>query len=119
MSQKICPLRCGYFALLSMRRFLFGLALCFIIAASEFSARADNIAYMAVYPVGDFGTIDLDTGVFTLLGNSGVAVAGLGVINGSLYASSLGGAGNLYTVNPANGSLTLVGSSGVSYDDFC
>ncbi len=94
-----------------------------LVAAGVFSilsAMADNMAYMAVYPGSDFGTIDLDTGVFTLLGNSGQTLAGLGVINGTLYATSLQGTnpGSLYTVNPANGSLTLVGNSGIAYDQF-
>jgi hypothetical protein len=36
---------------------------------SAFSAKADNIAYMGLND-GEFGTVDLNTGVFTLLGNS-------------------------------------------------
>src|SRR5437773_2755168 len=85
---------------------------------SAFSVKADNFAYMSVNG-GDFGTIDLDTGVFTLLGNSGQTLGGMGVANGKLYATSLHtAAGTLYTVNPANGSLTAVGNSSVNIDDF-
>jgi hypothetical protein len=79
----------------------------------------DNIAYMTVYSSADFGTIDLATGAFTPLGNSGQTLAGLGVVNSTLYAPSYHtNPGNLYTVNPANGDLTLVGSSAISYDMF-
>ena len=35
------------------------------------STSGDNIAYMTVYAGADFGTIDLATGAFTRLGNSG------------------------------------------------
>jgi hypothetical protein len=86
-----------------------------------FSVKADNIAYMGVNG-GDFGTIDLNTGVFTLLGNSGQSLAGLAVDNGMLYGSSwhtVDSTGQLFTINPANGSLTSVGTkSNVNYDDF-
>jgi hypothetical protein len=67
---------------------------------------------------GDFGTVNLSTGAFTLLGNSGVTLSGMAVFNGVLYGDSLGGTGTLYTIDPLNGSLTTVGSSGKSYVDF-
>ena len=83
------------------------------------STSGDNIAYMTVYAGADFGTIDLATGAFTRLGNSDQTLAGLGVANSTLYAASYHtNPGNLYTVNPANGGLTLVGSSAISYDMF-
>ena len=83
------------------------------------STSGDNIAYMTIYAGADFGTIDLATGAFTRLGNSGLTLAGLGVVNSTLYATNIHTLpGNLYTVNPANGSLTLVGSSAISYDMF-
>jgi hypothetical protein len=79
----------------------------------------DNIAYMTIYTGADFGSIDLATGAFTRLGNSGLTLAGLGVANSTLYATNIHTLpGNLYTVNPANGGLTLVGSSAISYDMF-
>ena len=79
--------------------------------------KANNLAY-ANLDGGGFGTIDLTTGAFTLLGNSGVTLSGMAVYNGVLYGDSLGGTGTLYTINPANGSVTTVGSSGKSYVDF-
>ncbi len=82
------------------------------------SVRADNIAYMGTVS-GQFGTIDLNTGAFTSLGNSGVTLAGMAVDNATLYGSSYHtAAGDLYTVNPANGAVTIVGTSGIDYDDF-
>jgi hypothetical protein len=82
------------------------------------SLKADNIAFMGTVS-GQFGTIDLNTGAFSLLGNSGVTLAGMAVANATLYGSSYHTAtGTLYTINPANGSLTVVGTSPVDYDDF-
>jgi hypothetical protein len=79
---------------------------------------ADNIAYMGTVS-GQFGTIDLNTGAFTSLGNSGLTLAGMAVANATLYGSSYHtAAGDLYTINPTNGAVTVVGVSGVDYDDF-
>ena len=81
-------------------------------------AAADNMAYMGTN-AGEFGTIDLDTGVFTILGNSSQTLAGMAVSNGKLYASAYHSGGKLFTVNPTNGATILVGSqSTVTYDDF-
>jgi hypothetical protein len=86
--------------------------------ASAAAFAADNIAYMGTV-AGEFGTIDLNTGVFSILGNSGQTLAGMAVTNGMLYASSYHVPGKLFTVNPANGSVTLVGNStSLVYDDF-
>jgi hypothetical protein len=79
-------------------------------------AKADTFAYMGTFG-GEFGTIDLNTGVFSHLGNSGVNLAGMAVANGMLYGASLN-ADVLYTINPASGAVTTVGNSGISYDDF-
>lgn len=92
----------------------------FLLAVSASAAKADNLAYMSTN-TGEFGTIDLNTGAFTeLAAPTGVPVAGMAVLNGTLYASSYDttGSGTLYTVNPANGSLTVVGTSSISYASF-
>lgn len=69
--------------------------------------------------VGDFGTLDTVTGVYTPLGDNGVTLAGLGAFGANLYGAIQNNAsGNLYRVNPSNGSLTLVGNSGIAYSDF-
>ena len=76
------------------------------------------MAYMGT-DTGEFGTIDLTTGVFSLLGNSGQTLAGMAVDGGKLFASAYHTAsGTLFNINPANGMLTTVGSSGVDIDDF-
>jgi len=90
--------------------------LCLIafFALGTTSMLADNLAYAGLGG-GNFGTIDLNTGVFTSLGNLGQTPAGLAVFGGSLFATSYGN-GTLYGVNTANGSLTQIGSpSGIFY----
>jgi PEP-CTERM motif-containing protein len=87
-----------------------------LIAAT--ALYADNMAYMGTVN-GDFGTIDLNTGVFSLSGNSGVTLAGMAVANGMLYGSSYHtSTGVLYTINPANGAVTAVGTNSLNIDDF-
>jgi hypothetical protein len=100
-----------------------GLLILTLLSASV-AANADSTAYITETN-GNFGTVDLNTGVFTLLGNSGETLDGLGVANGVLYSASCnactGGstsAGNLYSVNTTNGALTLIGTSGLTYGDF-
>ena len=92
------------------------LTLCLLTAAF---AQADSFAY-AGSSSGAFGTMDLNTGAFTLLGNSGQTLAGLAVATGSIFATSYHTAnGTLFGVNPANGALTSIGTAtGVDYDDF-
>jgi hypothetical protein len=105
---------------LSIRAVAFGPAiLCGLLTAfCGVAAAADNVAYMGTVS-GDFGTIDLDTGVFTVLGNSGQTLAGMAVADGSLFASSYHTTGQLFQVNAANGSLALVGNTlGLTIDDF-
>jgi hypothetical protein len=83
------------------------------------SALADDVAY-AGSSIGAFGTMDLSTGVFTLEGNTTQTLAGMAVANGELFASSYHTTnGTLYTVDPATGALTTVGTAtGFDYDDF-
>jgi hypothetical protein len=101
-----------------MKKISIAVALAVAAIFSAISARADHFAYMSVNG-GDFGMIDLDTGAFSLLGNSGQTLGGFGVAYGKLYTTSLHSpAGTLYTVNPANGHLTAVGDSSVSVDCF-
>jgi len=91
-------------------------ALCCValFMLSAVGLKADNFAYAGLGS-GGFGTIDLNTGLFTPLGNLGQTPAGLAVAGGSLFATSYGN-GTLYQVNPANGSLTQIGSpSGIFY----
>jgi hypothetical protein len=80
-------------------------------------AMASPIAY-ASESNGGFGTIDMGTGVFTLLGNPGLELCGLGEVGGTLYGMSCGASSALYQVNPANGGLTLKGTSTINLQNF-
>jgi hypothetical protein len=101
------------------RRLRRGVIASAILAALAFgTARADDIAYVGVNG-GNFGTVDLETGAFADLGNSGQTLAGLAVANSTLFATSYHvGDSSLYSVNPSNGQLTSIGTTGVDVDDF-
>src|SRR5271156_2859185 len=82
-----------------------------VLVALPASLQADNFAYMlgtaALGVENPFGTVDLNTGAFTLIGNMGSGgYDGLAVANGVLYTEQNG---LLYSVNPANANLTLIG----------
>jgi hypothetical protein len=79
------------------------------------AARADAVAYMDTR-TDQFGTIDLNTGVFTQIGKMGQQLSGLGVSGGNLFGG-VTGTGNLYQVNPSSGALTLVGAGPINYLD--
>ena len=102
--------------LVSLRQFICHSARCgvalplalLIFGAS--SAQATR-AYVASGS-GQFGTIDLDSGAFTSLGNMGLLLSGLGVANGNLYGSAVS-TGDLYQVNTSDGTLTFIGDGGI------
>jgi len=79
-------------------------------------AKGDPFAYMMagngnMTGSADFGVIDLKTGVFTLCGNSGSLLAGLGLgPDGTIYGGTWQGT-TISTVNPSNGALTTVGNT--------
>lgn len=99
----------GYF------RAILGCALMVIASAA---VKADDLAYVATINES-FGTMDLNTGVFTTLGNSGQLLAGMAVQNSTLFASAYHtSTGAIFTVNTANGTPTSIGNSGVDIDDF-
>ena len=102
-----------------MKRLVSASVFATIYLSAAALAQADNIAY-AGSSSGSFGTMDLKTGVFTLLGNSGQTLAGLAVADGSIFATSYHTAnGTLFEVNPASGALTSIGTTtGTDYDDF-
>jgi len=75
------------------------------------SLEADDKAYMlgtaALGVENPLGIVDLNTGVFTLIGNMGSGgYDGLAVANGVLYTEQNG---LLYSVNTSNANLTLIG----------
>jgi hypothetical protein len=93
-------------------RVLWIAVLLFVLVAS--ALKADDTAYF-ITGGGQFGTIDLNTGMNTLLGTSANSpLAGLGEVGGTLY-SALANAGTLYTVNPKSGALNPVGPSSIIY----
>lgn len=80
------------------------------------SAKADTDVYMSDKP-GNFGTLDLNTGVFDPIGNMGVTMTGMDEQNGTLYGGEYQ-TGNLYTINPITAAITLKGSSSEAYELF-
>src|SRR5580698_1314069 len=73
--------------------------------------QADDMAYMlgtqAPGVLNPLGIVDLNTGVFTLIGNMGSGgYDGLATANGVLYTEQNG---LLYSVNTSNANLTLIG----------
>jgi hypothetical protein len=76
--------------------------------------KADTVVYAGGY-FEEFGTLDLNTGVFTLLGSPGDQ-SGFGEVGGNLYAGDL--EGTTSSVNPANGSDTSIGTGTTTYDAF-
>jgi len=80
-------------------------------------AKGDLYAYIVAGNF-DFGVVDLDTGNFTLCGNSGVQVAGLGAgPSGTIYAGTFKSS-TVSTVDPSNGALTTVGTTGLTIYGF-
>ncbi len=85
--------------------------------ALTFSFNADPVAYV-VTGYQQFGTIDLKTGVFHQIGpptpeGQSNLVPGP---EGRLY--SLTYSGNLETIDPATGAVTVVGATGLGYNAF-
>jgi uncharacterized protein (TIGR03437 family) len=88
-----------------------GLLTIAVLVALAAGLEADDKAYMlgtaALGVENPFGTVDLKTGAFTLIGNMGSGgYDGLAVANGILYTEQNG---LLYSVNTSNASLTLIG----------
>ena len=88
-----------------------GLLTIGVLVALPASLQADDMAYMlgtaALGVENPLGIVDLNTGVFTLIGNMGSGgYDGLAVANGVLYTEQ---DGLLYSVNTSNANLTLIG----------
>jgi hypothetical protein len=98
-----------------MFRHSLGLTVCMaVVLALTCRLEAHNSAYMFT-GTDQFGTIDLDSGVFTQLGNTGVLFARLGVANGAIYGAAINGT-TLYQVSPTDGRLTAVGNSNITFE---
>lgn len=96
-----------------------------VLATASFvgAARADTYLYATgtnyglSTPTNDFGTIDLETGVFTPINDTELQGLALASYNGVLYATPEmpdTDEGNVYTVNTATGALTLIGTTGAA-----
>jgi hypothetical protein len=88
-----------------------GLLTAGLLAALTSRMKADDLAYMLGAQYGantsPFGTVDLNSGVFTLIGNMGPgSYTGLAVANGVIYTEQNG---ILFSVNTSTGSLTQIG----------
>jgi hypothetical protein len=83
------------------------------LALSAFAASASAGSLVYVENGFQFGTIDLASGVFTAIGpGTPEGVTGLAAgPNGSLLTLSF--SGDLESINPANGAVTIVGATGL------
>jgi hypothetical protein len=64
-----------------------------------------------------FGIVDLNTGVFTSVGSTGLRLVGLGGYAGIIYGGVDGGS-TLYSVNTSTGALTTIGTGNIVYRGF-
>ena len=88
------------------------LVLALTLALSTAAAKADSLVYV-IGDSGQFGKVNLSTGAFTSIG-SGLSVGTGGLVQGpgnSLL--SLGFNGDLNSINPTTGVLSVVGATGL------
>ena len=79
------------------------------LALAGLPLKADTFAFATLQDsqATTFGTLDLNTGVFSAINNSEPSGLTLAAFGGSVYA--IGTGTGLYQVNTANGDLTLLG----------
>ena len=85
-----------------MRKGLVGLFVTVMLVfalASAGAVMADGLIAYEATGSNNFGTVDLNTGVYTQIGNMGLRLSGLGVANGALYGGGYYSS-TLYSVNP-------------------
>lgn len=105
------------------RRVLVGLASLLLLGSMILNpvlvkptyAAGDILAY-AKLSDGSLGIFNLSTGTFSPF-PSGPSLVGLGEIGSTLYADTVN-SGTLYTVNPQDGTLTVVGSANINFQAF-
>jgi hypothetical protein len=85
-----------------------------LIALAVPAAMYGSTAYVAG-AAGEWGTMNLSTGQFTLLGTSSSDLNGVVVTSTEKYLG-YDALNDLVSVNPLNGALTLIGSGGVVLD---
>jgi hypothetical protein len=85
-----------------------------VCAAIGSAAWADSYAYLGTADK-NFGVVDLTTGGYSLCGTSSALLAGLAEDSaGNVYGGGFQG-NAFYSVNPANGALTLIAYAGFAY----
>jgi hypothetical protein len=77
----------------------------------QLAAKADTMAYMLT-DGADFGTIDLNTGVFSSIGSESEQLEGLGEIGSTVYGMTGVFGSPLYTINTTTGAATAIPGSG-------
>jgi hypothetical protein len=88
----------------------FAVAVLFLAFAAN--GQAEPVYVSRIF--SDFGTVDLTTGVYTKIATTSAQLDALAFApSGTLYG--LGSDNHLYTVNPATGGLTDVGSTGTFF----
>lgn len=87
-----------------------------LVFAAVVPLQGDDLAYVTTQ-IGQFGTIDLNTGSYTQISAFGLEGAGLGVVGGRMYTAAYKGS-TLYRIDPTTGTLTPVGTSGIQYEGF-
>lgn len=94
-----------------MRSLTLFLVTAFLALGVSRPASADTIVYAAT-ALGDFGTLDLNTGQYSSVGPSGVvSIVGMGFIGNTLYGvdNNPSGAG-FYSISTATGAATTIAS---------
>jgi hypothetical protein len=101
---------------MTLRKHILKAVICATLAGLSGAAgqTPDNLAYVFTRS-NQFVIIDLNTGAFTQVSNTGQQPAGMAMLNGTIYVIPYDGS-SLYTVNPMNGTLTLVGTSSIRFD---
>src|SRR5215470_2701283 len=74
--------------------------------------QATPLAYLT-FQNGQFGTVDLGTGAFTLI-STGTQLDGLGTIGNTLYGQS--STGTLFQIDPLTGTRTTIGTAAHSFN---
>jgi hypothetical protein len=96
-----------------MRIGMAGLVVAGLIVGSAAHASAVYVAGFS----GQFGTIDLGTGAYTSIGTTHLGAVtqpllnGMSVANGTLYGQTVSGVNTIYSVDPTNGALTVIGTN--------
>jgi hypothetical protein len=95
-------------------RFFYSIGI--VLAMGGATLQANSLAYELTGNAG-FGTVDLNTGIYTSIGSQSQQLAGLGVAGGLLYGALYGG-NTLYQVDTSTGAITSVGNALLNYQDF-